>query len=82
MRKVTVDMMRDRRTAPSPHRLGVDDNYKMAEAGILKPEGRVELIDGEIIDMAPIGSRHGGTTNSLIDVFGRAAADRLVTLSV
>jgi Uma2 family endonuclease len=41
---------------PRRHRLTVADYYRMGEAGILAPEARVELIDGEIIDMAPIGS--------------------------
>jgi Uma2 family endonuclease len=43
------------------HRLTVDDFHRMGEAGILRTDERVELIDGEIIDMAPIGSNHAGT---------------------
>jgi Uma2 family endonuclease len=44
------------------HRLTVDDYYRMAEVGVLAPDARVELIDGEIVDMPPIGSPHFGTT--------------------
>ncbi len=33
----------------------VDDYYRMGEAGVLAPNARVELIEGEVIDMAPIG---------------------------
>lgn len=34
-------------------RLTVDECYRMAEVGVLAPDARVELIDEEIIDMAP-----------------------------
>lgn len=40
------------------HRLTVGDYDRMVEAGVLKPKSRVELIEGEVIDMAPIGTRH------------------------
>ena len=64
------------------HRFDVDDYYRMAEAGILAPEDRVELIEGEIVDMAPIGSAHGGTLVGLTELVARAVADGKVLVSV
>ena len=55
----------ERPRAPARHRLDVDAYYKMAVAGILTHSDRVELIDGEIIDMAAIGSPHAAITNRL-----------------
>ena len=54
----------------------------MAEAGILTRDDRVELIDGEIIDLNPIGSPHAGKTNRLARLFAKAAADGHVLTSV
>lgn len=46
---------------PAPHfKLSVEDYYRMGEAGIFDEDDRVELIEGEIIEMSPIGSFHAG----------------------
>ena len=72
----------ERPQAPARHRLDVDAYYKMAEAGILTREDRVELIDGEIIDMNAIGSPHAAITNRLNRLVARAAADGIILVSV
>ena len=45
-------------TQPSPYRFSVEEFYKLGEVGIFHPRDRVELLDGEIIVMSPIGLRH------------------------
>lgn len=40
------------------HRFNTREYYQMAKAGVLKPDARVELLDGEILDMSPIGPFH------------------------
>jgi len=63
------------------HRLTVDDYHHMAEAGILGPDDRVELIAGEVLDMSPIGSLHAALVAALSDYQGRLAAGRLTVWS-
>lgn len=60
---------------PRPHRLTVHDYYRMAEVGLLSPDDRTELIDGEIIDMPPIGDRHAAVVRGLTTRLVRAVAD-------
>jgi Uma2 family endonuclease len=57
-------------TAENPyriHRFSVADYNRLGEIGLLTEDDRVELIDGEIIDMPPISSRHAGTVDYLND---------------
>jgi Uma2 family endonuclease len=51
------------------HRFTVDEFYRMAEVGLLDEDARVELIEGEIIDMPPPGSLHSGTVDWLNRLF-------------
>jgi Uma2 family endonuclease len=64
--------------APTKHRFNVNEYYRMGETGVLPPDARVELLDGEIIDMSPIGPFHSGVTKYLIKVFSNAAKERWV----
>ncbi len=63
------------------HRFSVDDYYGMAESGILKPDAKVELIEGEIVDMFPAGFGHNGPLGGLTTLFGGLAKGRWVTHS-
>ncbi len=50
-------------------RFTLDDYHRMIEAGILGRDDRVELIEGEIVEMSPIGPRHTGTLDRLNRLF-------------
>ncbi len=41
-----------------PRKFTVDEYYRLAKVGILSPDERIELLDGEITIMAAMGSRH------------------------
>jgi Uma2 family endonuclease len=55
-----------------PHRWSVSDYHRMGEAGFFAPDARVELIEGEVFDMAPIGSKHFAAVNRLNHVLSEA----------
>jgi Uma2 family endonuclease len=48
----------------------------MGEVGILTEDDRVELIEGQLIAMSPIGSNHSGTVNALTHALVQAVGDR------
>lgn len=57
------------------HKMTVEDFHKMGTAGILGAGERIELIDGELIDMAPIGTRHAYVVDRLIRIMIKHAGD-------
>ncbi len=59
-------------------RFTVDDFYRMAKAGILTEDDRVELVEGQIVEMAPIGDRHAADVARLTNVFGSQLAGRAI----
>ncbi len=67
---MAVDITRRRFTA--------DEYLAMGDAGILRAEDRVELIDGDIVAMTPIGRRHVAVVNRLTRLFVLRLGDHAI----
>ncbi len=74
MRTGSTDVL-SRHTAPR-RRLTVAEFHRMAEVGILGDDDRVELIEGQLVAMSPIGVRHALAVDALSQTFFAAAAGR------
>jgi Uma2 family endonuclease len=62
-------------TEAAPHRFTVDDVRAMMDAGIIDPDSRFELIDGEIIDTPSEGAPHMSAKNAMNLWFARRVYD-------
>ncbi len=62
-------------------RFTLDEYHRMGEVGILHEDDRVELIEGEIIEMTPIGSLHAATVARIHHLFSTRLGDRAVVWS-
>lgn len=60
------------------HRFNAEEYHKMAEAGVFSEDDRVELIEGEIVEMTPIGWRHVRCVSNLNMLLARYAEGRYV----
>ena len=65
-------------TQLEPRRFNVTEYYQMAAAGILTPDDRVELIEGEIIKMSPIGNPHAACVARLVRLFSQLVEDNAI----
>ena len=64
--------------APPRRRLTVNDYHRMGAAGILREDDRVELLDGDLYDMPPIGDGHIGRVNRSDHVLNRRVGDQAI----
>lgn len=63
------------------YKFTVEEYMRMGEAGVFPPDVRVELIEGEIVDMSPIGDRHAACVDGLDELI-RVVLGRTVTIRV
>jgi len=64
--------------APAAKQITVDLYQQMGEKGLLTADDRVQLIDGEILEMPPIGTRHGSVTGRLAKWLYGAVGDAAI----
>ena len=75
-------MVEARRPTHLPARkITVDEYHRMADAGILGPEERVELLDGVIIEMSPINPPHNSCVARVSRWFDRRVGDRAIVFT-
>jgi len=60
------------------HYFTVSEYERMDQSGIFAPDARVELIEGEIIELSPIGSRHAACVKLLSRVLNEQAGEKAI----
>lgn len=65
-----------RHAAVPRHRLTREDYHRLGTAGILGEDDRVELLDGQLVDMSPISPRHALVVDALAHLFVTNASTR------
>lgn len=66
----------------APHwKLSTGEYHQMIAAGILQEDARIELIEGELIDMAPIGPLHASLSSQIILELGYLTQGRAIAWS-
>src|SRR5216684_8251839 len=65
-------------TQLTPRRFNAAEYRQMIEAGVFGRDERLELIDGEIVQMSPIGDRHAACVRRLIALLSQLFADHAI----
>lgn len=67
---------------PQKHLINADTWQKMAAAGMFSPKSRLELIQGEILEMPPIGFNHAGHVKRIANLFAPLVVNKQAVISV
>jgi Uma2 family endonuclease len=62
----------------TPRRFTAAEYHQMIEAGVFRADERLELIDGEVVQMSPIGDRHAACVRRLTALVGQLFASRAI----
>jgi Uma2 family endonuclease len=63
---------------PDKHWITVDEYERLGQAGIFHPDSRLELLEGEIYEISPIGSHHAACVSYLSNLLTRQLGDKLI----
>ena len=61
---------------PQKHLISADEYLRMGEGEVFAPDARLELIEGEIVEMAPIDPPHAGCVKTLIRLLARRVGEK------
>jgi hypothetical protein len=67
---------------PERTRISADRYQKMVETGVLTQYDRVELIDGDMLNMAPIGLNHSAVIDRLTKLLVLSAGDSAIVVQI
>ena len=63
---------------PATRRFTTAEYHRMAAAGILRQDDRVELVDGRVVAMTPIGPRHAGCVKEITRLLYRLLGEAVI----
>jgi Uma2 family endonuclease len=63
---------------PRRHAITVEEYMRMGEAHVFAQQARLELMEGEIVEMAPIGSAHAAVVSTLDTLLREVAPGAIV----
>ncbi|MDA1343132.1 MAG: hypothetical protein O2966_04550 [Proteobacteria bacterium] len=63
---------------PTKHLTNLDEWRRLGEANIFPPESRIELINGELLEMPPIGFNYAGHLKRITNIFATSTASKAI----